>query len=324
MANGVLSGAPPGLRGWLLADEVRARRQAEQMGALQGVLGLQGALSQQRFAEQAQPLQLETMQAQLQNLKNPTPIAKDLGDRYGIFHPRTFQPLGFIPKNATPGEQLRATTTRETSLLNPDVIAAREKIAGAGASRQITNVNTFTPASEAAQTEFMKSTRTTYDQLKHAPVLLENIDKAKALIPGARGFMGTGGETLLEAAKFLNNRIGTNINTEGIKNAEELRSRIFFNIMDNLKKMDAQPSQMQQQIMQDSLGKLGTDPNALSGVLDAYADTIRGKVVQHNREVGGATQRGVKFPYDPVIELRAGPVGQGKARRFNPATGKIE
>ena len=166
------------------------------------------------------------------------------------------------------------------------------------------NVNAFTPASVEAQKEQMKSTRTTFDQLKQAPVLLENIDKAKELIPKAKGFMGTGGETLLEAAKFMNNRLGTTINTEGIKSAEELRSRIFFNIMDNLKKMDAQPSQMQQQIMQDSLGKLGTDPNALANVLDAYGDTVRGKIELHNTEVESAERRGVKFPYDPRIKAR--------------------
>ena len=166
------------------------------------------------------------------------------------------------------------------------------------------NIDTQVKASEEAQKEQMKSTRTTFDQLKHAPVLLENIDKAKALIPKAKGFMGTGGETMLEAAKFLNNRIGTKIDTTGVKSAEELRSRIFFNIMDNLKKMDAQPSQMQQQIMMDSLGKLGTDPTALENVLDAYGDTIRGKVDLHNTEVEGAVKRGVKFPYDPTVKLK--------------------
>ena len=171
------------------------------------------------------------------------------------------------------------------------------------------NVNTLDTASAEAQKKFMDSARTTYDQLKAAPTLLANIEKAKALIPGARGFMGTGGESLLEATKFLNNRLGLKIATEGVKNAEELRSRIFFNIMDNLKKMDAQPSQMQQQIMMESLGKLGTDPNALSLVLDAYGDTVRGKVDAYNTEVSGAEGRGVKFPYKPQIMLPKVPTG---------------
>jgi hypothetical protein len=177
------------------------------------------------------------------------------------------------------------------------------KKAEAGASKLQQNVNAYAPASEEAQRDFIKSTRVTYDQLKQAPSFLKNIEAAKALIPGAKGFMGTGGETLLEATKFLNNRLGMSISTEGVKNAEELRSRIFFNIMDNLKKMDAQPSQQQQEVMRESLGKLGTDPTALPEVLDAFADVIKDKVSLHNEEVAGAVARGVKFPYDPTIKL---------------------
>lgn len=172
-------------------------------------------------------------------------------------------------------------------------------------SNVTTNVNSYTPASVEAQKDYIKGARGTYDQLKQAQPLLDNIDRAKALIPKAKGFMGTGGETLLEAAKFMNNRVGLSINTEGVKSAEELRSRIFFNIMDNLKKMDAQPSQQQQEVMQNSLGKLGTDPTALAAVLDAYADVVTGKVDQYNQDVSDAEKRGVKFPYNPTIRLKA-------------------
>jgi len=186
----------------------------------------------------------------------------------------------------------------------------------AGATRVQTNVNAFTPASEEAQKDFIKSSRATYDQLKQAPVAIKSIEAAKALIPQAAGFMGPAGEALLGAAKFLNNRVGTNINTEGVKSAEELRTRIFFNIMDNLKKMDAQPSQMQQQIMQQALGNLGTDPNALPQVLDAFAGVMKDKVAIHNKEVSSAIARGVKFPYDPIIDMRLDS-GGGKVLRFD-------
>lgn len=171
------------------------------------------------------------------------------------------------------------------------------------ANKNITNVAAYLPASEEAQRDFMKSTRATYDQLKQAPTLLANIEEAKKLIPNAKQFMGPGGEPLLNAAKLLNNRLGTNIATTGVTDAETLRTRIFFNIMDNLKKMDASPSQSQQAIMQESLGNLGTDPNALPKILDAYADSMRQKISLHNDEVQGAVQRGVKFPYSPIIKL---------------------
>jgi hypothetical protein len=179
-------------------------------------------------------------------------------------------------------------------------------------NRPAVEVNLAGKASEEAAKDFTKSTRATFDQLKSAPILLRNIEEAKALIPQAKGFMGPGGDSLMEAAKFLNNRLGAKISVQGIKSAEELRTRIFFNIMENLKKMDAQPSQMQQQLMMDALGKLGTDPNALANVLDAYGDTIRDKVELFNREIEGAMAKGTDFPYDPRIQVqpRTAPTGE--------------
>jgi len=171
------------------------------------------------------------------------------------------------------------------------------------ASSTITNVNAYAPASVTAQQEFMKETRENYGRLRDAAGVLDNIDKAKKLVSGAKGFMGPGGESLQQAASFLNNRLGTKIDTKGVSDAAELRSRLFFGIMDNLKKLDSQPTAQQQDALQAALGSLGTDPNALPRVLDAFGDTVRNRVERHNQEVTGAETRGVKFPYDPKITL---------------------
>lgn len=181
----------------------------------------------------------------------------------------------------------------------------------AGASRQMMAVNTQLPASEEAQKEFMKESRQTYSALKNAPQVLENIDAAKKLVPQAKGFMGAGGESVLQAASFLNNRLGTNIDTKGVESAEELRSRLFLGILDNLKKLDSQPSQQQQEALRIALGSIGTDPNALPRVLNVFEESIRTKVGLYNQEVGDAEQRGVKFPYNPKIKLPAAPSGAG-------------
>ncbi len=172
-------------------------------------------------------------------------------------------------------------------------------------SQNVSNkVDAFIPASEAAQTQFMQESRVTFNALKNAQPTLDNIEAAKALIPTAKGFMGTGGEPLLLAASFLNNRLGTKIDTKGVVDATELRSRLFFGILENLKKLDSQPSAGQQAIMQEALGNLGTDPNALGRVLDAFGDSIRAKVDSHNLEVSDAETRGVKFPYSARIVLK--------------------
>jgi hypothetical protein len=165
------------------------------------------------------------------------------------------------------------------------------------------NVYAYTPASETAQAEYMKGARTTFDALKNAPATLKNIDAAKALVPGAAGFMGAGGEPLLKAASFLNNRFGMSISTQGVTDATELRSRLFAGVIENLRKLDAQPTQAQQQALQDAIGNLGTDPSALPRVLDAMAQSVRDKVDLYNKDVTSAETRGVRFPYKPQIEL---------------------
>lgn len=183
----------------------------------------------------------------------------------------------------------------------------------AGAARQVMAVNTQLPASEEAQKEFMREMRQTYGALKQAPTVLQNIEEAKKLVPQAKGFMGAGGDTMLQAASFLNNRLGTNIDTKGVQSAEELRSRLFLGIMDNLKKLDSQPSQQQQAALQQALGSIGTDPSALPRVLDVFGDSIRQKVDLYNEEAASAEGRGVKFPYKPTITLPPKPAATSGA-----------
>lgn len=163
-------------------------------------------------------------------------------------------------------------------------------------------VQSFVPANVEAQKEFMKEVRDNFSRLKDAPAQLENLERTKALVPKAASLMGPFSKTKLEATKFFRS-IGIPINTEGVQSAEELQTRLFQNIMDNLKKLDAQPSQLQQQIMMESLGKLGTDPAALPKVLDAFGDAIRDRVAIHNEMVDSASPD-IRWPIDPHIKLK--------------------
>jgi hypothetical protein len=142
-----------------------------------------------------------------------------------------------------------------------------------------------------------------YNVLQGAPEALKNIEGAKKLVSQAGGFVGQFADIKLAAVKALNNNLGTNISPNEVASAEELRSRMFFQIMDNLKKLDAQPSQQQQRVMQEALGTIGTDPNAIPRVLDAFASTIRGKVAEHNKRVTQAEGNRIRFPYDLKVDL---------------------
>jgi hypothetical protein len=187
-------------------------------------------------------------------------------------------------------------------------------------------VNSYMPASEEAQKRFMDESAKQRTALRNSKGAIDNINKAIALIPSSAQFMGPGGEPLLNAASFLNNRLGLTIDTKGITNATELRSRMFSNVIDTLKKLDSQPSERQQATLEKALGTIGEDPNALVNVLRAFQDVIRGKVEDYNADVTDAEKRGIKFPYKPQIDLgeyggRTPPTSAAVAYlKANPAT----
>jgi hypothetical protein len=100
-------GLPPGLAGWVAADQMNRQKQAYKLQELQGILGLQQADRQMAMQEQTQPLQLRMLQAQVQGAENPSPVMKDMGGYIGILHPRTFQEIGRLPKTASPDTVLK-------------------------------------------------------------------------------------------------------------------------------------------------------------------------------------------------------------------------
>jgi hypothetical protein len=148
-----------------------------------------------------------------------------------------------------------------------DYSAAEQAARRAGASVQ--KIENWVPASETAQAEFIKEFRDTYKQLKTSPTDIANLRRAGELAKTeARKYMGTGGQAFLSAAKFLKNRLGVDVDAQAIAGAEEARTVLFQNVLNNLRKLDAQPSQEQQRIMQEALGNLDTDPDALPRVVE--------------------------------------------------------
>ena len=56
-------------------------------------------------------------------------------------------------------------------------------------------------------------------------------------------------------------------------------------------------------IMQEALGSLDTDPDALEAVVQVYEDVIRGRVEQHNAEVAQVKGNKIPLPYDLAIKI---------------------
>jgi hypothetical protein len=167
----------------------------------------------------------------------------------------------------------------------------------------MTRIENFLPASEQLQKAQAEALIKNSESLSNAPSTLGALKQAKRLAAN-NSFVGSMGDTKLELAKFWNNNLGGNIKPEQVANAETLRSALFVNVMENLKKMDAQPSEMQQRMMMDAMGKLTTDPNALPQIIDMWTNIIETKVKAHNSKVKEAARK-INFLNDPTVMLDA-------------------
>ena len=216
------------------------------------------------------------------------------------------------------GKLFEDLTQAEAKVIDTELERRGVKKASAGAAQ--TNVNAFTPASVEAQKQFIQNVADERKVLRTAPDTLKNIEAAIKLIPTASTFMGKGGEPLLAAASFLNNRLGLGISTQGVTDATVLRTRLFEGILDNLKKLDSQPSQEQQRVLSEALGNLGTDPAALEQILNRIAETVTDRVDRYNTDVTESEARGVKFPFKPQITLPQRPRVSGSAASQIPTS----
>ena len=169
------------------------------------------------------------------------------------------------------------------------------------ASAQNINVSTGVPFQEKIYTNAAEGLMKDYDTLKAIPAQIKQLDKVAQLAP--RSFAGSGANAKLEAVKFLNNNLGLNVAPEKVQNTEELRAVLFTQIMENLKKMDASPSQSQQVIMQDSLGNIGTDPAAIPKVVNVYKEILLDKAREHNSRVDQTIEKGFKYPYSVKVNV---------------------
>jgi len=174
-------------------------------------------------------------------------------------------------------------------------------IRNASANRTNVNVQNQLPFKEEVQKEAGKSLMTNFNTLQNIPVQIKQLDKVAELAP--KSFAGSGAQAKLDAAKFLNNNLGLNVATDKVKNTEELNTILFTNIMENLKKMDASPSQQQQAEMKQGLGNIGTDPTALPKVVNIYKEILVDKAKEHNRRVGEVEKGGMTFPYDIKVNV---------------------
>ena len=148
----------------------------------------------------------------------------------------------------------------------------------------------------------LKGLYDTRERLSNAPDYWQSLETARSLIPSAEKLMGTGAEPLLEAINFFNNRFGTNIQPGAVRDASQLRSLMFQGVLENLRKLDAQPSQQQQFALQQAMGNIGSDPRALEKIIDFTQRQLEQRVERYNKEASQASKK-MDFLYDMNIQM---------------------
>lgn len=241
------------------------------------------------------------------NLTSPENIQKLRWRLTGGYTPEVEMNMNKSPTTLGQLQQLRDRLDRTDPMYSIKLNEVNSQIAHEQTRSPGTRVeiNSSDTAETQAAKSFMADIAETRKILRNAPVQIENLEAAKriALTTNAKDFMGPGGTSFKNVASFLNNRLGTDINVEGVKDASELESRLFRGILDNLKKMDPNPTERQQEALRTAIGSLSTDPKALPAILDTFIDATYKQVDLYNEDAKSAEERGIKFPFNPYIKL---------------------
>lgn len=149
----------------------------------------------------------------------------------------------------------------------------------------LVNVNTTVPFSEQIQKDIGKDLVGGYTTNKAAPQNIKLFEQAKKVARNTGKLSGSFADDKMAIAMFFNNNFGTNIAEDEIASAGSLKSLLFEPVKNQLKKMDATPSERQQKMLADSLGNLENDPEALQKILQVQQDILKENILTHNKEV---------------------------------------
>jgi hypothetical protein len=130
-----------------------------------------------------------------------------------------------------------------------------------------------------------------YNSLSGLENTITAIQKARRLNKkgDASMYQGSFADTKLAVAKFASENLGITINPQGISDAQELTSVLFTNVLDNLKKMDASPSEAQQRMLAKAMGTTESTPEALEMILKFWEGNMISKIGNYNKKVNSLT-----------------------------------
>lgn len=181
--------------------------------------------------------------------------------------------------------------------------------AGPGIALQDEGSKKFSTQIAAQSADALTASR---DKAKSAADAQMTIAQARDAIKGG-SFQGSGAEAKLAIAKFVNANIpGINIDPEKVANTDYLKSTLGAGLLAEAKTLGTNPSNADAQRINDIVGSIGKDPNAMNKILDWRQSMAQRVIDQHNATVGDAEKRGMTSPYDLRVKAPGvAPVSSG-------------
>lgn len=118
-------------------------------------------------------------------------------------------------------------------------------------------------------------------------------------------FQGTGADLKLSVAKF-GDAIGIPINPQKAANTDYLKSVLGQGLLEKAKTLGSNPSNADASRINDIVGSIGKDPQAMNKILDWREEMARRAITLHNSKVDQATQSGYRAPYDMRVKMPDG------------------
>ena len=203
---------------------------------------------------------------------------------------------------------------------------AKQK-AAAGAAR--TNVMVDT-APKAFWSDFGKQASDQVfkerDGAQAAAATLQGIGEIRKAVEGG-AYQGAGADYKLAAAKALG-ALGAQIAPEQVANSEQFNAIANQFVLNSIKGLGANPSNADREFIEKTVPRLSTDPGALPQLLNFMETKAKATIDSYNSKIKSIQQQpGAGFmPFSLEVQTPQAQATQqpAKARRFNPATGRIE
>lgn len=156
------------------------------------------------------------------------------------------------------------------------------------------------------------------------------IQQARKAIQGGV-FMGNGAEMKLNLAKFINANVPfVTLAPEKTANTDYLKSQLGQGLLEQAKTLGSNPSNADANRINDIVGSIGKDPNAMAKILDWRQEMAARSIALHNSKVDQVEQSGYKAPFDMRVKnpletqgrtvLRTGTLNGKKVIQYSDGT----